>query len=207
MSSLIAETDPNARQPQGAPDVSSSGWDSQEWPGIHQDCFRHIICVDYACMPQPLCSFSSSRTILNEAVALASICWWGGQGPPLRGFQTDNIWPGSFLFLCSKKPLRESKALEINDFSCPAFITHPPIGFSALFQVFQSFLVKPVSPLESAARLCKTSKSPECLLFQWTAEDGEQESWGFQNLILKVQVQGGETSKVQAFVLHFPKLL
>lgn len=131
----------------------------------------------------------------------------GGRSPPLREFQTDNIWPGSFLFLRSKKPLRELKALEINDFSCPAFITHPPIGFSALFQVFQSILLKPVSPLESAARLCKTSKSPECLLFHWRTEDGDQESWGSQNLILKVQVQGEEESKVQAFVLHFPKLL
>lgn len=127
--------------------MSSSGWDSQERPGIHQDRFRHIICVDYACMPQPLSSFSSSSTILNEAVALASICWWGGKSPSLRGFQTDNIWPGSFLFLRSKKPLRELKALEINDFSCPAFITHPPIGFSALFKSSRAFWLNQSLPL------------------------------------------------------------
>lgn len=165
MSSLIVETG-NARQPKGAPDVSSSGWDSQEGPGIHQDCFRHIICVDYACMPQPLSSFSSSRTILNEAVALTSICWWGREESTSQRIPNGQHMAWIISIPSLQKPLRELKALEINDFSCPAFITHPPIGFSALFQVFQGILVRPVSPLESAARLCKTSKSPECLLFQ-----------------------------------------
>ena len=49
----------------------SDNWES---PGVCQDYFRQIICVDSACMSQPFSSFSSLRTTSNEAIALASFC-------------------------------------------------------------------------------------------------------------------------------------
>lgn len=48
--------------------------DNRESPGVCQNYFHQFICVDSACMSQPFSSFSSLRTILSEAMALASIC-------------------------------------------------------------------------------------------------------------------------------------
>lgn len=47
--------------------------DNVESPGICQDYFSRIIYIDSACMCQPFSSFSSLRTIANEARTLASI--------------------------------------------------------------------------------------------------------------------------------------
>lgn len=86
--------------------------DNRESPGVCQDSFRQIICFDSACKPQPFSSFSSLRTILNEAIASASICQ-RRKSPQLGALQMDSIWPGLFLVI-PKTVLRELNVQEIN---------------------------------------------------------------------------------------------
>lgn len=87
----------------------SDNWESS---GVCQDYFHQIIYVDSACMSQPFSSFSSLRTILNEAMASALICQ-RKKSLQLRGLQMDSIWAGSFLVI-PKKVLRELNVCEIN---------------------------------------------------------------------------------------------
>lgn len=87
--------------------------DNRESPGVCQNYFHQFICVDSACMSQPFSSFSSLRTILSEAMALASICQRKKKVCSSE-LQMDSIWPGLFLVI-PKKVLGELNVHEIND--------------------------------------------------------------------------------------------